>query len=131
MSENSNVFDLDDSARLNKTLKIRETIMDDLMSNGVPTDKEDRSFLISMMDSIDRTVLGKARIKSDEQANKSQQEATDIVAKVLSSLSGVNSPSNKRTQMPVLLESDYKLDLVPGETDIGMQSLDLDTFQKL
>jgi len=131
MSENNSVFDLEDSARLNKTLKMRETIIDDLTSNGIPTDKEDRSFLISMMDGIDRTVLGKARIKTDEQSNKSQQEATDIVAKVLSSLSGINSPENKRTHMPVLLDCDYQLSLVPGETDIGMQSLDLDTFQKL
>lgn len=124
-------FDLDDERRLNLTQSTRENIVSQIMKDGkIPEDKEDRQFLMAALDGLDRTTLGKARIKTDSQANKNNQETAGLVAQLLSK---VVPGAIQKTQQVVqrnapVLDGQYEILTVSGETDIGSEELTYDTF---
>ena len=124
-------FDLDDERRINLTQNTRERIVSAMLVDGkIPEDKEDRQFLMEALNGLDRTTLGKARIKTDSQANKNSQETAGLVAQLLAKVSPMaiqnNQPQIQR-QAPAL-DGDFTLVTVDGETEITSEELTYDTF---
>lgn len=125
----NDLMDLEDKRRLELTLATREKIITSVMKDGIPGDTSSRDFLIQALDGLDRTLLAKTKIKSDNENNKSQQETTKIIAEALRRSSGKSmidiTPIN-----PVLDNSIVVDDLVPGEKDIGAPLLSYDDIMK-
>lgn len=121
MSDSGQLMDVVDQGRLELTLSVREKIIKGLTSDGkIPEGEEDRSFLMKALDGMDRTVLSKAKIKSDDKNATNQAAATNMVAQLL--LTAASRRTGKRTE-PVLLGSDIpEPELVDGETFIGVQT---------
>ena len=122
----SESLDLKDQSRLERSLAARETIIATLMSDGrLPYNKDDKIMLIQALDGLDRTVLSKAKLKSDDQNAKSQRDTAKMIADVLSR---VSTASLTRTGVPSLPSDIVIDDLVPGETSLGLQDLTYDEF---
>lgn len=121
MSDSSQLMNLADQGRLELTLTVRETIIRGLTKDGkIPEAEEDRSLLIKALDGMDRTVLSKAKIKSDDKNANKQAHAANMVAQML--LTAAARRTGVRTE-PVQLGSDIpEPDLVDGETYIGIQT---------
>jgi hypothetical protein len=123
------ILTLEDQARLNLTHQVREDIITALTKGGLPNDNDDRKFLLAAMDGLDHSILTKARIKAQDKTNNNQAKATSMIAELLYRL-------NSNTQVIAVdrtidLENDYRVDnLVPGETDQGVQHLTYDEFFK-
>ena len=113
----NDIFTTIDRDRLERTNSVREIIISDLMCNGVPDTKDDRDFLIRTLDGMDRTILSKAKIKSDDTNAKTQQQAAKLIGDVLSRMEV--SSSKTRTTIPELPSSIPLADTVEGELDIG------------
>jgi len=128
MSAIDELLDLEDRARLELTLKTREIIINDMMFEGkVPEDKNGREFLIKALDGLDRTILTKAKIKSDDTATQSQRDTTKLIADVLSRLN-IGGNTTVRT-LPSSLPNDIKIsNIVEGEVDIGVKNFTYDEF---
>lgn len=118
MSTNS-VLDLEDQARLNLTLKTREKIITTLTQDGkIPDDESDRSLLIKALDGMDRTVLTKAKIKSDDANSKSQVAASNMVAQMLLNMN--KAKGVPRTESLDVI--DMEVNPVQDETFIGVKT---------
>ena len=130
MSEST--IDLEDLSRLNLTQNVRRQIITEMTANGkLPEDKDDRAFLLEAMNGMDRTVLTKARIKNDEKAMQTQAQATAVIANLLTAVtaSAMKGTAN-RNGAPVLEKDITPGVIIEGETAIGVQNLDYDTFMK-
>jgi hypothetical protein len=126
----NDVIELEDQARLNLTLSVRERIIRNLTDEGrLPTSMDDRAFLLQTLDGMDRTVLAKTKIKSDDKNAKSQQENAKLIAGILSRipLKNTHSVANRVIELPA---SVVVSDPVPGEKDIGTQVLNYETFTR-
>lgn len=124
-------FDLDDERRLNLTQNTRERIVSSLLKdNKIPEDKEDRQFLMAALDGLDRTTLGKARIKTDSQANKNNQETAGMVAQLLAKVTpGLIKAQQEPSQRAApVLSGEFEVVLVEGETTVGSNEVNYDTF---
>lgn len=113
MSEN--LMNEVDSGRLELTMSFREAIIKDQMAKGIPDNKSDREFLSGIMSDLDRTILAKAKIKSDDTNNKSKAEVSKIMADILKR----HKVGGVRTENPTLPKDIVIDDIVPGELDIG------------
>lgn len=117
----SELMDLTDKARLELSLQTRENIIRQLTAKGcVPEAPEDRDLLMKALDGMDRTVLTKAKIKSDDTAAQSQASHAKLVAQLL--LHTGSRHQGKRT-LPTELEDAVVVDAVQGETYIGVQTI--------
>jgi hypothetical protein len=129
MSDITNdVLELEDKARLNLTLGVRERIIKSLTDEGrLPTSMEDRAFLLQALDGMDRTVLAKTKIKNDDKNSRAQQENARTIANILSKIPLKNTQPNadRLTELP---EHIVVSDPVPGEKDLGTQVLNYETF---
>ena len=125
----SESLDLKDQSRLEFTLAARETIISSLMTDGrLPYNKDDKLMLIQALDGLDRTVLTRAKLKSDDQNAKSQRDTAKMIADVLSRVTTVSTP---REAIPALPNDIIVENLVPGETSIGINELTYDEFMSI
>ena len=125
MSQSNTLFTDQDQQDLQKTQDVRRRIIDQMfVNNRVPADAEDRDLLMKALESMDKQVLGRAKIKSDDQANKDQKNVANVIAGLLLKTKVVASTqeSTTNTQLPasVTLEND-----VPGLKELGSISVDI------
>lgn len=125
----ADAFDIDDKRRMELTLQTRERIVSVLCKDGnIPEHKEDRAFLLQALDGIDRTVLGRAKVRSDDKAAQAQTNVNAILSEFLLQFNP-NAPAAPR-EAPLVLETDKKLSLVPGQMAIGTQVLTAEDTQQ-
>lgn len=132
MSNKENELDsnLEDERRLEFTLSIREDIVSKLMAKGIPEDKSYQSLLVSTLDGMDRTILSRARIKSDNKISDSNAQAAGLIATLLGKIDTRTLKSTTAQREIPVLENDPSFDMVIGETDLGTQTGNFDTFMK-
>jgi hypothetical protein len=110
-----------DSLLLEKTNRIREQIVDDLIVDGLPKTEEDRSFLMESLNGLDRQIISKARIKNDEKSNNTASLISQILLKTSRTVM-----SNTHTTIPELPSELELSEIVPGAMDIGVINLSQD-----
>lgn len=130
MSE-SKVFDLDDQRRLNLSQNVREQIVNSMTEKGLPENEEDRNFLMKALDSMDRTTLTRARIKSDEVNGNTQQQMGTLVSELLKHITAKPPTGNViegTVELPILPSTVTVDNAVEGETVIGVSEVTYDAF---
>lgn len=111
----NDIVDEVDRNRLERLQVVRETIINDLTKEGIPSSKDDRAFLLETMKDMDKSVIGKARIKVSDKTADNLKNASALIAEVLSRHTAPEAGSRLSA---LELDPDYKLDdLNIGETD--------------
>jgi len=77
------LFTENDARLLDKTLVIRERLVDNLMKGELPTKARDVDCFTNLLESIDRSILAKAKVKVDSDANKTNEETKAILKGLL------------------------------------------------
>ena len=122
----ADIMSLEDQARIELTLQTRERIIRGMTGAGkLPEAPEDRTFLMQALDGMDRTVLTKAKIKSDDSAAKNQADTAKAIAELLNR---VDSRQRSVTHRAIDVDAIElpMIDLVEGETSIGVQTFKSD-----
>lgn len=89
-------------------------------SNKAPSDPEDRTFLLALMQQTTATAIAGKKIKADEKAATNNASMVKVLADVVRSSMGSASANNRaksakqRREVPV-----KEVTLVDGHTDIG------------
>ncbi len=114
---------------LDYTRSLRLKIIEDLTQEKLPSDKDDRAFLLAAIDGIDRAALNRAKLKTEESSVKLQEQTAGIIANVLNKIN--KNSLHQGTKTNRILDVEYDgLTIVEGETDIGLHSLSFDEFFK-
>lgn len=119
-------MELEDQQTLEKTQRIRNEVVDELMDGGAPRSKEDREFLVKLLDGMDRVAINRSKIKAEEKTAKANGETNNIIANILRRVTANTTHEIDHTVKPPELPNDLHIEVVPGETHIGTTSLDLD-----
>lgn len=120
---------------LDYTRQVRMQIVNNLIGDGnIPTEKEDKSLLISALDGLDRSALGQMRIQSDNDNANKLAEATNAINHLLTTVSRdiyttdvlvVRELPEIPNETLVLVESN----LVEGELDTSYKEETVDEFK--
>lgn len=76
-------FTLEDIRRLEKTIGIRERMLDHLTTGELPKGARDVEVITGLADSIDRSIFSKAKISIDEANNKINEETKEVLRDLL------------------------------------------------
>lgn len=115
----TDLMSIEDQRRLELGLKTRESIVLAIMANGPIPKVEDRGLLMQALDGMDRSILSKAKIKSDDSAAKSAAESAKNIAELLLRVDArKRNPGNAVDVEATVLPP---IQLVEGETFIGVQ----------
>jgi hypothetical protein len=120
---------------LNYTQRKRQQIVTQMMGAKGEKLKDlergDKMVLLQALDGMDRSALGKKRLKTDEKIGASQAAAAALIAKVLTA-PGINQAGMAsgitRASVPVLPAEVPDPVLVPGEIATDAPQMDVDTF---
>ena len=124
--------ELDDVRRIALTQNVRERIVQRLTENGtIPNTQEDRGLLMAALDGMDRTSLGRMKIKVEDKAATAQAQASSMVADILNNLTSKsisNTIAPQERSAPKLPEHIQVTNPVAGEMSIGTQAQSYSEF---
>ena len=112
------LFTENDTRLLEKTLQIREALVDNLIKKELPTNHKDIDSFTNLLESIDRSILGKAKIKVEDSNAKANEETKEILRGLLLDLhrnntANVSTASANRSEIPTY--KPMNMELNPGE----------------
>lgn len=81
----ASTFSIEDVRRLEKTIHIREQMID-VLSKELPTKARDVECLTNLLESVDRSIFSKAKISLDEASNRVNEEAKEVLRDLLLTL---------------------------------------------
>lgn len=125
------LFTENDIRLLDKTLVIREQIIDNLLKRELPTKARDVECFTNLLESVDRSILAKAKIKIDEKANKTNEETKAILKSLLLELH--NNPETIIENTNIVHEvPEYQpsteISISDGELIPGTDNIDVKTL---
>ena len=126
MSETTPAIDQEefsDDDLIKQTQGIRRKLMDDMVREGMPTDKDSIQMLLEVMKDTDRTALGNKRIVTADKNASQDREVQRATVEVIKGLN--NRDPFRREPKPEEERFDDEqlpdIEVKPGETAIGMQ----------
>jgi len=116
--------DIDD---LNYTRSLRRKALETLVDEDNPLpDRKYNRFFIDLIDGLDRQILSKASIKTQDEQNK---RTAELAAHILREMKTVETTLTERKQAPTKTKKVDPMD-VPGELSIGETDISLDQIIK-
>lgn len=79
-------FNVDDIRLLEKTINIRERMIDNLLLGELPTKARDIDSFTNLLESVDRSIIQKAKINIEETSNKINEETKGVLTDLLLNL---------------------------------------------
>ena len=128
--------DLTEEEIFKYTQGLRKNLVDTIVQDSMPKDKDSQQVLLSALADMDRTALGNKRIGSTEKIAASDRLVADAVRRITVTYgtedpfkgkmgTGVNgnveAPTPDKNMLP-------EANAVPGETDIGVSEIKYDEF---
>lgn len=123
----SNYFTEDDTRLLEKTIKVREKMIDALSEFSMPKKPSDVMAMVSVIESLDKTLMTKAKLKLDDSSNKTAEETQAMMRELLINLhrdTGKASTGNSNNILPDTIDYDVK----PGEMKKDIDEVSIKDF---
>lgn len=79
-------FTVDDIRLLEKTISIRERIIDNIIKDALPTKARDVDSITNLLESVDRSIFSKVKINIEETTSRANEETKEILKDLLLSL---------------------------------------------
>lgn len=122
-------FTVDDIRLLEKTISIRERLIDNLMKREeLPTKPREIDSFTNLLESVDRSIFSKVKINIEETQNKVNEETKEVLRDLLLDLhKGNNIQSrNEHREAPVFTPADLAIN--PGELIPKIDHTDVSQF---
>lgn len=112
------------------TLKVRQQFVETHTASGLPDSKEFSDVVLKALDGIDRAVLSKKKIKSDERISKDSNVAKLKAAELLRQMSNLDFTATKPGTIPELPADLPEPETVAEEMAVGVLSESYEDFTK-
>ena len=125
-------FSMDDIRRLEKTISIREQIIDNIVGVGkeLPTKARDIDSITNLLESVDRSIFAKAKINIEDSTAKVNEETKEVLKSLLIELhngnSVVASPTSEPVQAPAFTPTGISIN--EGELVCKLDNVDVNKF---
>lgn len=125
-------FSVDDIRRLEKTISIREQIIDNIVGVGkeLPTKARDIDSITNLLESVDRSIFAKAKINIEDSTAKVNEETKEVLKGLLIELHNSNSvvanSTSKPIQAPTFTPADIQVN--EGELVRKLDNADINKF---
>lgn len=118
-------FSVEDIRMLEKTQSIKERMIDNLMGIGkeLPVKPRDIDSYVNLLESAERTILGRAKINSEDTSNKIQEGTKEALTELLISL--------HKGAIPAPVEDVNRIDQVPTYVPQGLEVSDGSIIPKI
>lgn len=126
-------FEMSDDDVLDYVQGQRKRVADMLTKDGIPEDRDNLEVLLTTLDGMGRTALGKKKVKSEENGNKNTLAAIEAM-QLLGKQFGNTNPFLKDVNQAPGIEQVVELDRLPqittveGEKDIGISANTYEDF---
>lgn len=122
-----------DDDYIDYTQQTRRKIADHLMPNNkIPDDKDQLGALLATLDGMSRTALGNKKIKTEADGNKNTAAGINAIQNITERLGNIDPfRASNSTAKPAQQIDPSKLppvNVVPGETDIGVSQTTYEEF---
>lgn len=77
------LFNDEDLRLLDKTLRVREKLLDSLMQKGLPEKERDVNAFVNLAESIDRSIFNKSKLKIEDKSNEINEQQKDLLKQML------------------------------------------------
>lgn len=119
-------FGENDIRLLEKTLFIREQIVDAILKEKISTKPRDVDSFTNLLESIDRSVIGKAKVNIEDTNSKNNEETKEILKGLLLEL----HKGDETLSIAPVINNDIPvfkptgMEILPGETILKMDVVD-------
>ncbi len=114
---------------LNKTLSIREKIVDELTKDGVPVNSRDIRVLNEVLNAMDANVLGRVDRRLKKQEDDNNNNVTAMVKELLINLSKKEPVDVSNEYKQIEVSDEIPIEVVPGEDKIGYEEISLEEIR--
>jgi hypothetical protein len=129
MSDPNKVLSVADEQRLELTLSTRQSIITGLTKDGkLPEDQGQQIMLMQALDGMDRTIMQRAKLKSDDAANKTNADVARLMGDLLLNFDPRKVRVRASSGEVIDGEAIPIPEMVPGEQDIGTHIVDYDSI---
>jgi len=127
--DKGSIFLPEENRLLNKTIDIREKIVDHLLEDGLPHKTSEIRVINELLNSIDSQILGKVdrRLKNDD--NKNQEDVVLIISEMLKNINAKKASVQIEERNIELTEGLRPDEIVLGEDKIEYEELSLEDFK--
>ena len=102
----------EDLSQLNKNQGIRNKLIDGIIMDGMPEDKNMQNFLGNLLNGSDSSVFNRAKLKAKKEENDDNRTVVDMMAKLL-----LRSNEVRKSKLNTTLDNSIQIEKVPGESD--------------
>lgn len=127
------IFNEDDIRLLNKTLQIREQIIDNILKTSLPKTAREIDSFTNLLESVDRSILNKAKIKIEDANARANEETKEILRDLLMELHKNSNSSNLNTSNSSREIPEYKprnMNILEGELIRKIDIIDVNSILK-
>lgn len=129
MSE-TEIFLPEENRLIDKSLSIREQIVDAYLKKGDLTDNRDVRVINEVLNSMDSLVLGKMDKRLKVNTQKDNSEIVEVMKEVILNVKNESKKCNTVVDPHVDFDLEES-ELVPGEDQIQYEELDLEDFDTI
>lgn len=126
MLDVKNLYEIDDDVDFkevtNHIQTLRFEMLKDILKDGLPSDKEDKDFLLKLLDHCDKTALSVKKLEEESSLNVAQIELCELVSNTLNSINF--NPFLKDVESKMENIDLPEFETVDGEDKIGIDDLD-------
>lgn len=120
-------FTEEDTRILEKTSKVREKAIDALTKDQMPSRACDVLALVSVIESLDKTILAKAKLKIDDTGNRATEETQAMMRELLLNLHR-NTSSVRASRADLSLPPNIKDDISENEMVKDIDEISIKDF---
>jgi hypothetical protein len=110
----------------------RKEVINHLTKDGIPNDDGQISLLLGALTDMDRTSLGRKKIKADNELAANNKQAADLIASIFnmpdSKKLGTNHVDGLIGTIPSVGDRLPVVDMLPGEMAVNPPQLDYNSF---
>ena len=125
----STIFDENDDRLLAKTLSVRERLIDNLLKADLPTKDRDLVAFTNLLESVDRSIFQKTKLKLDKENQESQNDDRELLRSLLVELHKEKKQSTKESLREDIPQyTPQGLAIRKEELLVGKDEIDPDTI---
>lgn len=111
----STLFNENDQRLLDKTLHVRERIIDNLIKGELPTKACDILAITGLLESTDKSIMGKAKLKIEEGNSKTNEETKELMKELMLNLHKNPSLNTMHKIIDINLPVDIQFEITSNE----------------